>query len=57
MRRVSNTLKELNTGWHWKFECPNLKNNVKISIENSFSCFRQIDNSDIKPVERCEIRS
>ena len=57
MRRVRNTLKELNPGWHWKLKCPNSKNNVKISIENRFFCFRQIDISDIKPVERCEVRS
>ena len=39
---------------HWKFECPNVKHNVKLSIENSFSCLDQIDISDIKHLEGCE---
>ena len=34
-----------------KFECPNVKHNVKLSIKNSFSCLDQIEISDIKPLE------
>ena len=48
MRRVRNTFEELNPSQHWKFESPYLKHNVKINTESSFSCFHQIDISDIK---------
>ena len=48
MRRIRNTFEELNPSRHWKFESPYLKHNVKISTESSFSCFHQIDISDIK---------
>ena len=56
MRRIRNTFEELNPSRHWKFESPYLKHNVKISTESSFSCFHQIDNSDIKIFLRCEAR-
>ena len=46
--RIRNTFEELNPSRHWKFESPYLKHNVKISTESSFSCFHQIDISDIK---------
>ena len=36
---------------HWKFECPNQKHNVKLSIENGFVCFDQIDISDAEVSE------
>ena len=48
MSRIRNTFEELNPSRHWKFESPYLKHNVKISTESSFSCFHQIDISDIK---------
>ena len=48
MRRIINTFNELNPSRHWKFESQYLKHNVKISTEGSFSCFHQIDISDIK---------
>ena len=48
MRRIRNTFEELNSRRHWIFESPYLKHNVKISTESSFSCFHQIDISDIK---------
>ena len=54
MRRIRNTFEELNPSRHWKFESPYLKHNVKISTESSFSCFHQIDISDIKICLRCE---
>ena len=54
MRRIRNTFEELNPSWHWKFECPYLKHNVKISTESSFSSFHHIDISDIKNFLRCE---
>ena len=55
MRRIRNTFEELNQSRHWKFECPYLKHNVKVSTESSFSCFHQIDISDIKHFIRCEV--
>ena len=48
MSRIRNTFEELNPSRHWKFESPFLKHNVKISTQSRFSCFRQIDISDIK---------
>ena len=54
MRRIRNTFEELNPSRQWKFESPYLKHNVKISTESSFSCFHQIDISDIKNFLRCE---
>ena len=48
MRRIRNTFEELNPSRLWKFENPYLEHNVKISTESSFSCFHQIDISDIK---------
>ena len=54
MRRIRNTFEELNPSRHWKFESPYLKHNVKIGTESSFSCFHQIDISDIKIILRCE---
>ena len=54
MRRIRNTFEELNPSQQWKFESSNLKHIVKISTESSFSCFHQIDISDIKIVLRCE---
>ena len=48
MSRIRNKFEELNSSRHWKFESPYLKHNVKISTESSFSCFHQIDISDIK---------
>ena len=33
-----------------------MKNNVKINIVNSYSCFHQIGISDIKLVTNCEAR-
>ena len=54
MRRIRNTFEELNPSWHWKFESPYLKHNVKISTDSSFSCFHQTDISDIKNFLRCE---
>ena len=44
-------IKEHNPGRHWKFECPYLKHNDKIRIDNSFSWLHQIDISDKKPFE------
>ena len=43
MRRIRNTFEELKPSQHWKFESPDLKHNVKISTESSFSCFHHID--------------
>ena len=54
MSRIRNTFEELNPSQHWKFESPYLKHNVKISTESSFSCFHQIDISDIKIFFICE---
>ena len=54
MRRIRNTFEEPNPSQHWKFESPYLKHNVKISTESSFSCFQQIDISDIKHFVRRE---
>ena len=54
MRRSRNTFEELNPSRQWKFESSYLKHNVKISTESSFSCFHQIDISDIKTFLRCE---
>ena len=54
IRRIRNTFEELNPSRHWKFESPYLKHNVKISTESSFSCFHQIDISDIKNFLRCD---
>ena len=54
MRRIRNTFDELNPSRHWKFECPYLKHNLKISTESSFHVFYQIDISDIKNILRCE---
>ena len=48
MRRIRNTFEELNPRRKWKFESSYLKHIVKISTEISFSCFHQIDISDIK---------
>ena len=54
MRRIRNTFEELNPIPQWKLESSYLKHIVKISTESSFSCFHQIDISDIKIVLRCE---
>ena len=54
MRRIRYTFEELNPSQHWKFECPHLKHNAKISTDSSFSCFHQIDISDIKHFVRFE---
>ena len=48
MRRFRNTFEELNPSHQWKFESSYLKHIVKISTESSFSCFHQIDFTDIK---------
>ena len=55
MRRISLTFIELKPGWHWKFECPYSTHNVKILVD-FFSCFNQIEISDIKYFERYEAR-
>ena len=55
MRRIRNTFEELNPSRQWKFESSYLKHIVKISTESSFSCFHQIDISDIKIFLRCEV--
>ena len=36
MRWIRNTFKKLNPGWLWKFECANVKNNVKINRKQFF---------------------
>ena len=54
MRRFRNTFEELNPSWQWKFESSYVKHILKISTESSFSCFHQIDISDIKIFLRCE---
>ena len=54
MRRFRNTFEELNPSWQWKFESSYVKHIVEISKESSFSCFHQIDISDIKIFLRCE---
>ena len=36
IRRIRNTFEELIPIRHWKFECPYLKNNLKISTEAVF---------------------
>ena len=48
MRRIRNTVEELNPSRQWKFESSYLKLIVKISTESSFSCFHPIDILDIK---------
>ena len=48
MRRIRNTFEKLNPSRQCKFESSYLKHIVKISTESSFSCFHQIDISDIK---------
>ena len=54
IRGTRNTVEELNPTWQWKFESSYLKHIVKISTESSFSCFHQIDITDIKIFLRCE---
>ena len=54
MRRIRNTFEELNPSRQWKFESSYLKHIVKISTESSFSCFHQIDISEIKIFLRYE---
>ena len=40
---------------HKKFECPNIKHNVNLSIENSFLFLVSFQNST--PLKRCEDQS
>ena len=55
MRRIRNTFEELNPSRHWKFESPISKAQCKDKYRKQFSCFHQIDISDIKNFFlRCE---